>query len=84
MKANMTLDDIIDQLYMDYSGIEIAEAIGRYRKKVELAKKETEELEQLKALTLKHNGMETSGPDITLIQSNQDELPTSKRRRKLG
>jgi hypothetical protein len=80
----MNLDDIIERLYMDYSGLEIAEAIGRYRKKVELEKAKQNELEQLKALTLKHNGMETSGSDITLIQSNQDELPPPKRRRKLG
>ena len=80
----MTLDDIITQLYMDYSGIEIAEAIGRYRKKIELAKKQTEELELLKALTEKHNGVETSGSDSIIIQSNQNELPPPKRRRPVG
>lgn len=78
------LDEIIEQLYATYTGIEIAASIGRYRKKVELAKKEKEEREQLQSLLDKYPGMETPGPDITLIQSNQDELPTSKRRRKLG
>jgi hypothetical protein len=78
------LDLIINKLYEQYSGIEIAEAIGRYRKKVELAKKEKEEREQLQSLLDKYPGMETPGPDITDIQSNEDELPTPKRRRKMG
>jgi hypothetical protein len=81
---NTALDEIIENLYKTYTGVEIAESIGRYRKRIELAKKQAEELEQLKALTLKHNGMETSGSDSTTIQSNEDELPPPKRRRKLG
>jgi hypothetical protein len=80
----MNLDDIIERLYMDYSGLELAEAIARYRKRVELAKKEAEELELLKTLTEKHSGVETSGPDITAIQSNENELPPPKRRRRVG
>ena len=78
------LDEIIESLYATYTGVEIAESIGRYRKRIELAKKEAEELEQLKALTLKYPGMETSGSDITLEQPNQNELPPPKRRRCLG
>ena len=78
------LDEIIESLYATYTGVEIAESIGRYRKRIELAKKENEELELLKTLTLKHNGMETSGSDITAIQSNENELPPPKRRRTVG
>ena len=81
---NPELDLIINNLYANYTSLEIGESIGRYRKRIELAKKEAEELEQLKALTEKHTGMETSGSDSTTVQSNQDELPTPKRRRKLG
>jgi hypothetical protein len=78
------LDEIINNLYATYSGEEIAGAIGRYRKKVELAKKEKEEREQLQSLLDKYPGMETPGPDITFIQSNENELPTPKRRRRVG
>ena len=78
------LDEIIENLYATYTGVEIAESIGRYRKRIELAKKEAEELELLKALTEKHGGMETSGSDSIVVQSNQDELPTPKRRRTVG
>ena len=79
-----TLDEIIESLYASYTGIEIAASIGRYRKKVELAKKEKEELEQLQSLLDKYPGMETSRPDIPDIQSNENELPPLKRRRKVG
>jgi hypothetical protein len=78
------LDEIIEQLYATYTGQEIAASIGRYRKKVELAKKEKEEREQLQSLLDKYPGMETPGPDITHIQSNENELPTPKRRRRVG
>jgi hypothetical protein len=81
---NEELDLIINKLYATYSGEEIAGAIGRYRKRVELAKKEKEEREQLQSLLDKYPGMETPGPDITHIQSNENELPTPKRRRRVG
>jgi hypothetical protein len=78
------LDDVINSLYATYTGIEIAESIGRYRKRIELAKKEKEELEQLKALTEKHSGLETIGSDSIVVQSNENELPPLKRGRPLG
>ena len=73
----MACDQAVNDLYARFSGVEIAESIKRYRRRIEVAQAKEQELQLLKALTIKHSGMETPGSDKSHNQSNQNELPTS-------
>ena len=59
----MACDRAVNDLYSKWTGIQIAESIKRYRRRIELEQKAKEEQAQLQTLLDKYPGMATSGPD---------------------